>query len=252
MAPNIYYMGYGGLINVGGLRIAGISGIYKGPDYLKGRYEKTPYTDSSIRSVYHVRNLEVFRMKQLDPTVPIDIFLSHDWPRGVTKYGNAEKLCRQKKFFREEVESDSLGSRAAQELLHHVKPRYWFAGHLHVKFSAVVAHCNDQGGESTDNGKVDAEKITRHTRFLALDKCLPRRDFLQVIDVKAARRHKFQNGITKKTDVPNKPAENKSVRDYCYYDVYDSTGRVQLYHDLEWLTVLRLTNHLQKVYTCLP
>jgi lariat debranching enzyme len=36
VAPNIYYMGYASVINFAGLRIAGLSGIYKGKDFNKG------------------------------------------------------------------------------------------------------------------------------------------------------------------------------------------------------------------------
>lgn len=35
-APNIYYLGAAGVVNVGGLRIAGLSGIYKDMDYRMG------------------------------------------------------------------------------------------------------------------------------------------------------------------------------------------------------------------------
>ncbi|KAF4522853.1 hypothetical protein B566_EDAN008172, partial [Ephemera danica] len=60
----------------------------------------------------------------------------------------------------EEVSTNSLGSAPAQELLQTVRPTYWFSAHLHVKFPAISI-----------------------TKFLALDKCLPRRHFLQVVDV---------------------------------------------------------------------
>jgi len=58
-------MGLAGVINIGGIRIGGISGIYKSNDYLRGRYERPPYTDQTMRSIYHVRQLEVFRLKQV-------------------------------------------------------------------------------------------------------------------------------------------------------------------------------------------
>ena len=33
VAPNIYYLGCSGVVSVGGVRIAGLSGIYNGRDY---------------------------------------------------------------------------------------------------------------------------------------------------------------------------------------------------------------------------
>ncbi len=37
MAPNIFYLGNAGVVKYGGLRIAGISGIYKPHDYEKSK-----------------------------------------------------------------------------------------------------------------------------------------------------------------------------------------------------------------------
>jgi len=166
VAPNIYYLGYAGVVEVNGVKIGGLSGIYKGFDYLHGHYEKPPYDDNSMRSAYHIRNVEVFRLKQLADHSP-DIMLSHDWPNSVHKYGNVEKLLRFKKHFREDIEQDKLGSPPAKDILDTLQPEYWFSAHLHCKFAAVIPH----------------EDTNKATKFLALDKCLPKRQFLQVVDV---------------------------------------------------------------------
>lgn len=164
VAPNIYYLGAAGVVNVGGLRIGGLSGIYKKFDYHKGHHEVPPFTKDEICTAYHVRSLEVLRCKSL--TQHMDVFLTHDWPIGVYYYGDTDDLIRTKPFFEQEIQENTLGSPPAAEILEAVKPDYWFSGHLHVKFSALIPH---------ENGQV--------TKFLALDKCLPRRHFIQVLDV---------------------------------------------------------------------
>ena len=109
VAPNIYYLGYAGVVNVNGIRIGGLSGIYKGHDYLKGRFEKPPYDRSTQRSVYHIRNLDVFRLKQLQNNAP-DIIMSHDWPRGIHEYGDVDALLRTKPFFSDDIKNNRLGN----------------------------------------------------------------------------------------------------------------------------------------------
>ena len=130
--------GYANIIQVKGIRIGGLSGIYKGRHYHKGHYELAPYTEDTKRSVYHIRNLEVFRLKQL--TRPVDIFMSHDWPTNIARYGNMNELFSKKSFLKQEVLDGSLGSPPAAELLHKLQPSHWFSAHLHVKFAANVQH----------------------------------------------------------------------------------------------------------------
>uniref|UniRef100_A0A8C6XIW6 Debranching RNA lariats 1 n=1 Tax=Naja naja TaxID=35670 RepID=A0A8C6XIW6_NAJNA len=138
VAPNIYYLGYAGVVRYRGVRIGGLSGIFKGHDYRRGHFEYPPYNQETVRSIYHVRNIEVFKLKQLKQ--PMDVFLSHDWPRSIYHYGNKTLLLKKKSFFRSEVENNTLGSPAASELLQHLKPSYWFSAHLHVKFAALMQH----------------------------------------------------------------------------------------------------------------
>ncbi|ELT97436.1 hypothetical protein CAPTEDRAFT_170958 [Capitella teleta] len=198
LAENIYYLGYAGVVQFGGLRIGGLSGIFKGRDFNKGHFEHPPYNEDTKRSCYHVRSLDVFRLKQIQK--PVDIMLSHDWPQNIYHHGNTRRLLQKKKFFQQEVEAGTLGSAPAEQLLHHLKPSYWFSAHLHVKFAARVAH------------DVAEEDPRKDTKFLALDKCLPRRKFLQIID---------------------------------FPDQEDKSLELEL--DPEWLCILRSTNHLMNL-----
>jgi lariat debranching enzyme len=192
VAPNIYYLGAAGAVRFGGLRIAGLSGIFKSGHFGMGHFERPPYTDSTMRSAYHVRATDVNRLLRLEG--PTDVFLSHDWPAGVARHGDAPALFRKKPFLRREVEDGSLGSPPAAQVLAALRPAYWFAAHLHTKFAALVPHPG-----------------AAPTRFLSLDKCLPGRSFLQVVDFPEAQ------------------------------------GPRQVEYDAEWLAVLRATHGL----TCL-
>lgn len=91
-------------------------------------------------------------------------------------------------------------------LLKKLKPDYWFSAHLHVKYAAVYNHqpiippkpvenpdeinLDSSDDDEDENQEDSANNISstglgppKITKFLALDKCLPKRQFLQVIQV---------------------------------------------------------------------
>ena len=204
------------MVRFGGLRIAGLSGIFKHYHFEQGFHERIPYTDDTKRSIYHIREYDVHKLSLLHSP---NIFMSHDWPTNIHRYGDYQTLLREKPFFRDDIERGGLGSPPAEMLLKKLRPAYWFSAHLHVKFAAVVNHGvaeekKEEEGEINLEGldeeqsremspgkraisssatnppakrtKGDAEMISDGnptTRFLALDKCLPRRDFLQILDI---------------------------------------------------------------------
>lgn len=137
-APNIYYLGAANVIRYGPLRIAGISGIFKGYDYRKPHHERLPYNRDDIQSVYHVRELDVRKLLQI--RTQVDVGLSHDWPRQVEYTGDYETLFKVKKGLRDDSVQGRFGSLAAKHVFDRLRPAYWFASHMHVKFAAAVQH----------------------------------------------------------------------------------------------------------------
>ncbi|OJJ44931.1 hypothetical protein ASPZODRAFT_70412 [Penicilliopsis zonata CBS 506.65] len=138
VAPNIYYLGAANVIRVGPLRIAGMSGIWKGYDYRKPHYERLPYNQDEIQSIYHVRELDVRKLLQI--RTQVDVGISHDWPKAVELSGDYEALFRKKRGFREDSQNGRLGNPAAKYVLDRLRPSYWFSAHLHVKFAAQIHH----------------------------------------------------------------------------------------------------------------
>jgi lariat debranching enzyme len=145
VAKNIYYMGAASVVRLGPLRIAGLSGIWKSYNFRKPHYERLPYNESDMKSIYHVREIDVRKLQQV--RTQVDIGISHDWPRGVEWKGNWKKLFRQKAHLEEDARSGQLGSVAAKLVVDRLKPRWWFSAHLHCKFAGVIDH-NEGGLES--------------------------------------------------------------------------------------------------------
>lgn len=216
VAPNMYYLGYCSVVRFRGLRIGGISGIFKMHDAKYSHYECLPYDNSSLRSIYHMREVDVYKLIQLSnkneskeqSTKVLDIFMSHDWPINIHTCGNVNYLLKMKPFFREEVNTGRLGNPLLQPLVHHLKPLHWFAAHLHVGFHATIFH--DINNESKQ--KSETSNSENKTQFQALDKVLPRRHFLHIVDV-----------------------DDQNIQNS------------ELEYDLEWLAILKKTNHLLTV-----
>lgn len=152
VAPNIYYMGAANVLRLGPIRIAGLSGIWKGFDYNKPHHERLPFSQDEVRSFYHVREVDVRKLLLIQTQV--DVGLSHDWPRAIEYHGDAEGLFRKKSFFRQESIDGTLGSVAAKYVMDRLRPPYWFSAHMHVKFAALRKYEQEEGAtEVVEDGK---------------------------------------------------------------------------------------------------
>ena len=102
------------------------------------------------------------------------------------------------------------------EVLKKLRPDFWFSSHMHVKFSALV-RWNQGECRRCDEGKA-GNRIPGATKFLALDKCLPRRHFLQIMTIQ--------------------PREEMKMKGQ------HSSG---LMYDKEWLEIVKRSHHLIEI-----
>ncbi|GJD01562.1 lariat debranching enzyme [Colletotrichum higginsianum] len=237
-APNIYYLGAANVLRLGPLRIAGMSGIWKGFDYRKAHHERLPMGPDEIKSFYHVREVDVRKLLLLREQV--DVGISHDWPRAIERWGEEKALWRMKPDFERESKDGTLGNVAAEYVCDRLRPPYWFSAHLHCKFAALKIYKDESAAATTTKDEAAPAQTAaaasvpparepvvaldnpdeidldgdEEVNFLALDKCLPRRHFLQLLEV---RPH----------NVP--PASQPSP-----------TRPFRLQYDPEWLAITRV------------
>ncbi|CAG2101719.1 unnamed protein product [Medioppia subpectinata] len=205
VADNIYYMGYASVVNFRGVRIGGVSGIHHRFDANCGHFERLPFDESSKRSIYHMRQSDVYKLMQLnagtdadDGKQTLDVMISHDWPINIHSCGNVQYLLRRKKHFLNDIQNNCLGNPLLEPLVRHLKPRHWFSAHLHVRFEALVNHTED---------------LKVQTRFLALDKVLPNRQYMEILDIE-----------------PSLPSSSDCLE-----------------YDAEWLAILKSTDKLLSI-----
>ncbi len=148
VAPNIYYLGTSGVVQCGGLRIAGISGIYHAEDYYQPYEIPSVWDRGEGKRACHMRAYDIGRLLQIRE--PVDIVMSHDWPCNVFDMISDKQSVLD--FFAHnpqvELERETFGSLPLRSLVAKLQPRFWICAHMHRKWEATIKH--DDTGRTTN------------------------------------------------------------------------------------------------------
>ncbi|MEM9539527.1 MAG: metallophosphoesterase [Cyanobacteria bacterium P01_E01_bin.42] len=128
IAPNCYYLGRVGTVKLAGLKIVGLSGIYK--EHLFA--QRPPIAEIDRRSNADYIGFTENEVLQALEFQSADILLLHEWPRGLLTSDSDLDV----------TDSEMVGNEYAKMLIESLKPRLILCGHMHRYYRQQI-HYSD-------------------------------------------------------------------------------------------------------------
>lgn len=148
LMPNLHYLGRAGRVSIGGLQIAGMSGIYSAARHSESRPPVKDILNQSRKLYTSYNDADVVRAADFGHT---DILMLHDWPQGVLAGQPASDWSRLKHsgaLGNSRSATDSLadfGSFYGRFLIDTLRPALVFCGHMHCPHEAAFRHSDGTG-----------------------------------------------------------------------------------------------------------
>lgn len=134
LAPNCAWIGRAARLRLGGMRVAGLSGVH-----VEGR-ERVPrppperFGTTSNKAWIHFTEDDVEGL--LGGGDPVDVLIVHDWPEGVIAPEDRHLFTQARRASR----PVAVGNPYARLLVDLLKPALVLCGHLHQPYRSVVTH----------------------------------------------------------------------------------------------------------------
>lgn len=128
LAPGVTYLGRSGLRELGGLRVAYLSGIHA-PRFIDQPL-KRPSTQDTLKQAGYFRAAEVERVMSARD---VDVMLVHEWPRGIVQRARELNPAPPRP-----LPSYWIGNPVTRRLVDTVQPKWLLCGHSHKAFAVVL------------------------------------------------------------------------------------------------------------------
>jgi len=132
------YLGRVGLLEWNGLRIAGLSGIYKEDSFQDLRPSVSSLGTVSNKVFAYFNEQDVERALEFER---VDVLLLHEWPADIIDPAHEAEFEGQRRSLR----YDHVGNPYARMLVDALEPQLVLCGHMHKAYRAEVRHASGRG-----------------------------------------------------------------------------------------------------------
>lgn len=133
VAPNCHYMGRVGVKHIGGLQVAGLTGIFSQLNHDKSRPPLANMLTASKKLWTYFNKGDVQLIEQAAKQ-PVDVLLLHDWPQGLVTAANVGALQRHNP----RIAIDGVGNAVGSALVKTLSPQLVLCGHMHIAHFASL------------------------------------------------------------------------------------------------------------------
>ncbi|MBI3183722.1 MAG: metallophosphoesterase [Myxococcales bacterium] len=120
------YLGRSGVVELGGLQLAFLSGIYA-PKHFELPVAE-PRTRETLKQAGYFRKSDLVA---LEGVRGVPLMLAHEWPRGIISRGKGGRVLRARRF-------PWIGNPVTRSLVERVRPKWLLCGHSHVSYAATL------------------------------------------------------------------------------------------------------------------
>ncbi|MBZ8181892.1 metallophosphoesterase [Oscillatoria salina] len=127
IADNCYYLGRVGSVELAGLKIVGVSGIYQEDLFTQCRPSIAKISSRSRKKLISFTEAEISQAMEMQSA---DILLLHEWAQGIIAPEDEETIARSLPPSR----SDGIGNEYAKILIDLLQPQLVLCGHMHLSY----------------------------------------------------------------------------------------------------------------------
>ncbi len=138
VAPRAHFVGRAAVHDIGGLRVAGLSGIYhpERSHVPRPALGDLPRTSRKAYVVFTEQDEDA--LLAATEAAPVDVLLLHEWPAGLVAPGDEAAFEQQRRSLNEAA----VGNERARMLVELLRPRLVLAGHMHVPYRRTLQHAD--------------------------------------------------------------------------------------------------------------